>query len=145
WWRRPLNNNFHRLGDFTQLFQELKTSDHEEFFNYTRMTPDQFDWLLEKTSPYLIKHSMRRPFPPELRLAITLSYLAHADSVWLKKWSFRIGRSTVYKIIPETCQAIITVLQPIYLPPMRREDWWKVADDFYEKWNFPNCIGAVDG
>lgn len=66
--------------------------------------------------------------------------------MWSKKWSFRIGRSTVYKIIPETCNAIITALQPpIYLPPMTREDWRNVADGFYEKWNFPNCIGAVDG
>lgn len=72
-------------------------------------------------------------------------YLAHDDSVWSKKWSFRIGRSTVYKIIPETCNAIIKALQPIYLPPMTRKDWRNVADGFYEKWNFPNCIGALDG
>jgi len=51
----------------------------------------------------------------------------------------------VYKIIPETCDAIIKVLQPIYLPPMTREDWRNVADGFYAKWNFPNCIGALDG
>nr|XP_012228802.1 PREDICTED: uncharacterized protein LOC105675896 [Linepithema humile] len=109
------------------------------------MTPDQFDWLLEKTKPYLLKRSRRRSFPSELRLAVTLGYLAHADSVWSKKWSFRIGRSTVYKIIPETCNAIIKALQPIYLPPMTRKDWRNVADGFYEKWNFPNCIGALDG
>lgn len=49
WWRRPLNNHFQHLGDFSQLFQKLKTTDHEEFFKYTKMIPDQFDWLLEKT------------------------------------------------------------------------------------------------
>lgn len=72
-------------------------------------------------------------------------YLAHGDSVWSKKWCFRIGRSTVYKIIPETCEAIIKALQPIYLPPVTQEDWRNVANDFYEKWNFPNCIGALGG
>jgi len=71
--------------------------------------------------------------------------LAHADSVWGKKWSFKIGRSTAYKIIPETCEAIISALQPIYLPPMTRNMWKNVADEFWQKWNFPNCIGAVDG
>ncbi|XP_012228802.2 putative nuclease HARBI1 [Linepithema humile] len=145
WWRRPVSNSFFQIGDFSQLFQELKNTDHEEFYHYTRMTPDQFDWLLEKTKPYLLKRSRRRSFPSELRLAVTLGYLAHADSVWSKKWSFRIGRSTVYKIIPETCNAIIKALQPIYLPPMTRKDWRNVADGFYEKWNFPNCIGALDG
>jgi len=54
--------------------------------------------------------------------SIYFRYLAHADNIWSKKWSFRIGRSTVYKIIPETCNAIIKALQPIYLPPMTRED-----------------------
>jgi len=23
--------------------------------------------------------------------------------------------------------------------------WKNVADEFWQKWNFPNCIGAVDG
>lgn len=25
------------------------------------------------------------------------------------------------------------------------EEWKTVADGFYAKWNFPNCIGAIDG
>jgi len=54
------------------LFHELKETDHEEFYNYVRMTPAQFDWLLERVDPLLKKKSMRRPFPPELRLALTL-------------------------------------------------------------------------
>jgi hypothetical protein len=72
WWRRPINNAFFQLGDFSRLFQELKNTDHEEFYHYVRMTPDQFDWLLEKVKPDLLKYSRRRPFPPELRLAVTL-------------------------------------------------------------------------
>jgi len=72
-------------------------------------------------------------------------YLAHADSIWSKKWSYRIVHSTVYKIIPETCDAIIKVLQPIYLSPMTRENWHDVTDGFNDIWNFPNCIEALDG
>ena len=30
--------------------------------------------------------------------------------------------------------------------PVPSEDKWKsIADEFYERWNFPNCIGAIDG
>jgi len=54
------------------LFHELKETDHEEFYKYTRMTPAQFDWLLERVGPFLKKKSMRRSFSPELRLALTL-------------------------------------------------------------------------
>lgn len=29
--------------------------------------------------------------------------------------------------------------------PVSEEDWKMQADAFYHRWNFPNCIGAVDG
>lgn len=71
-------------------------------------------------------------------------YLAQGDSILSKHTEFRIGKSTVHKIIPETCQAIWEVLQPIFLPQMYRNSWKRVADGFMEKWQFPNCLGAID-
>jgi hypothetical protein len=29
--------------------------------------------------------------------------------------------------------------------PKTQEDWLTVAGDFERRWNFPNCIGALDG
>jgi len=51
----------------------------------------------------------------------------------------------VHAIIPETCQAIWEALQPIFLPPMDLNLWNRVADGFMDKWQFPNCLGAIDG
>lgn len=76
---------------------------------------------------------------------IPCRYLAHGDSIKSKAWQFRVGRSTVYKIIPETCQAICEGLQSTYLPAMNRQMWKDVADGFVNKWQFPNCLGALDG
>ena len=29
--------------------------------------------------------------------------------------------------------------------PSSEEEWMKIADDFNKRWQFPNCIGALDG
>jgi len=72
-------------------------------------------------------------------------FLAHGDSVSTTARGFRIGKSTAYEIIYETCNVIWNILQPIYLPKPTAESWKNIAEKFYTIWNFPNCIGAVDG
>ena len=52
----------------------------------------------------------------------------------------------MYSIISEVCNAIWEVLQPIYLRyPQKEDEWIKVANEYNNMWNFPNCIGAIDG
>ena len=29
--------------------------------------------------------------------------------------------------------------------PQTSDDWKKIAENFEKKWNFPHCIGAMDG
>lgn len=33
----------------------------------------------------------------------------------------------------------------IWQVPNTEEEWKEIAKDFYDKWQFPNCIGALDG
>lgn len=73
WWVRPVNRNRHTQGFNLNLFRELLISDHEEFFGYTRMWPEQFEFLLNLVRPYLEKRSIRTPLSPRLRLALTLT------------------------------------------------------------------------
>lgn len=44
------------------------------------------------------------------------------------------------------CEAIFNVLKKDYLNfPSCEENWKAIADDFDRLWNFPHCIGALDG
>ncbi|EZA46416.1 hypothetical protein X777_00182, partial [Ooceraea biroi] len=81
-----------------------------------------------------------------LQIHILFSFLAHGDSVITTALLFRIGKSTVYSIIPEVCNAIWEVLQVTYLRcPQNENEWIKIAEEFNMLWNFPNYIGAIDG
>ena len=41
--------------------------------------------------------------------------------------------------------AIWDALASIYLPVPSEIKWHSIADEFFMRWNFPNCIGATDG
>ena len=44
------------------------------------------------------------------------------------------------------CEALYDVLQPEYMVvPASHEDWKTVAEGFNSLWNFPMCVGALDG
>ena len=73
WWVRPINRRRQQTGSYANLFREMKETDHEEFFEFTRMLPHKFDQLLEMVKPHLQFRSRRKPLPTELRLALTLS------------------------------------------------------------------------
>jgi DDE superfamily endonuclease len=59
--------------------------------------------------------------------------------------NYRVGRSTVCKIIHETVIAIYEALQPICLKVPDVRKWKEIASGFEEKWQFPHCVGALDG
>lgn len=59
--------------------------------------------------------------------------------------AFRVGESTASKIIGETLKAIWQVLHKSVLPTPDKEKFQEISDGFLEKWNFPHCIGSIDG
>lgn len=56
-----------------------------------------------------------------------------------------MGRSTVSKIIEEVCEAIWKNIQPIIMPEPNEEIWRASENVFRERWNFPHCVGSLDG
>lgn len=58
---------------------------------------------------------------------------------------FYRGDSTIGIIVRRTCQAIWDNLQPLFMPRPTEEVWLKSSQRYYELWNLPNCVGALDG
>jgi len=77
WWVKPhLSMQIrHNFGAHQKLLQYFKTSNHEEFLTFTRMSVEQFDMLHSLLEPKLKKRSHRTPLATELRLALTLRLL----------------------------------------------------------------------
>ncbi|XP_050066051.1 uncharacterized protein LOC126555601 [Aphis gossypii] len=48
-------------------------------------------------------------------------------------------------LVKETCEVIWTTLQSEKMPEPSKEMWLEISKVFFEKTNFPNCVGAVDG
>ena len=110
------------------------------------MSSESFGVLLRHVEPHISKENMpfRESVPASTRLAVTLRHLASGESQQSLSWSFRLGRTTVSKILRETCEA--KVPSPIYLrSPSTEEEWKQISNDFEEIWNLPHGIGTIDG
>ena len=82
---------------------------------------------------------------PVKRRTLTLRFLATDESFRSLHFQFRISRPAISYIVTEVCEAIPKKLGPSYLKvPSSEQERLQIAKQFEEKWNFPNCLGAVD-
>lgn len=56
-----------------------------------------------------------------------------------------MGDTTCAHCVYETLDAIWEVLAPEYMPAPTEDMWITSERGFSERWNFPNCVAAVDG
>lgn len=92
---------------------ELVAEPSGQFNNFTRMSLVDFECLLQKIAPFITKKDTlkREAIPAEIRLAITLRYLASGDSFESLHFTFKVSSSIISKIVPEVCIAINQVLK----------------------------------
>uniref|UniRef100_A0A336KVR8 CSON015547 protein n=1 Tax=Culicoides sonorensis TaxID=179676 RepID=A0A336KVR8_CULSO len=136
------------LGCYATLVPELRAESPELYKNFVRMSAEDFDHLERLVEPLIAKKItyMREPISTGERLAVTLRYLATGESFSSLQYLFRIHQSTISTIVPIVCEAIYTVLYRDYLKcPTSTDEWEKISYLFYDLWNFPNCLGAIDG
>lgn len=78
-------------------------------------------------------------------MEICLRYLASGDTMQSLSFAFRVATNTVSKIVAETCQAIWSGLKDAVLSECTENMWIQTAKEFQDIWDFPNCIGVIDG
>nr|XP_021186521.2 uncharacterized protein LOC110373544 [Helicoverpa armigera] len=133
-------------GEYHTLLPRLK-NDQKRFHTYFRMSQNRFDDLLQIMKPLIEKQDtfFRKAINVEERLMVTIRFLATGDSFKTIAESFRLGYTTVQEIVHTTCVALWEGLSKIVMPIPDEQKWMDIAKEFYEKWNYPNCIGALDG
>lgn len=71
--------------------------------------------------------------------------LATGESLRSLAFSFRIDHSTISKFLPDVLKSLKRGLEGRVLPDPSQIDWNEKAEQFWTRWDFPNCVGAVDG
>ncbi|KAK5643399.1 hypothetical protein RI129_007244 [Pyrocoelia pectoralis] len=135
WWVRPIYMSRIRQGHFHNLVQEMRLSDSDSFFQFTRMNYELYEELCRLTHKDLRKKSIRPSIECSQRLMITLRYLATGESF----------QSLAFNFLHETCKVLWKNLMPTYLNVPSKLEWQEIARDFNRLWNYPNCLGAIDG
>ncbi|XP_049515023.1 uncharacterized protein LOC125941554 [Dermacentor silvarum] len=124
----------------------MKTGDPTLFYKYYRMTPETFEKLHSLVDDHLTKQWLcRKPISSGERLAMCLRYLASGMSIPDVAMAFRVGIETAREAIHSTSRVLWEVLSPLYMQPPSEAQWRDIAEGFWQRWQFPNCLGAVDG
>ncbi|XP_037822288.1 uncharacterized protein LOC119610936 [Lucilia sericata] len=112
------------------------------------MSKESFEDLLQLIGPIIYKQNtnMRESISVTTQLLITLRFLATGNTYTDLSYGFRVSVPAICDIIPETAKAIYNALHNKYLKvPKTTSEWKIIAENFYHKWNFPMCLGAIDG
>ncbi|XP_037917510.1 uncharacterized protein LOC119655612 isoform X4 [Hermetia illucens] len=93
----------------------LKEIDNDDYLfkNFTRMSQIDYNILLDMIRPLITKRDtvMREAIPAEIRLAITLRYLATGDSYASLSFLFKVSTQSISKIVPEVAKSICSALK----------------------------------
>lgn len=137
----------HRLqeGSYEILVNRHLMDNDTLFMNYFRLSPYLFQKILEIIRNDIENIGRKKiRITAEQKLCVALRFLISGNSQSSMKFDTRISQERISQILKEVFFAISKNLRKL-MPIPKEIDWKKHAQNFFEKWNFPNAIGAIDG
>lgn len=147
-WVRPWIGRRMELGLYDRLMVELRNEDPRSFHNFMRMPSAMYDEIVQRLTPLLTKKTTnwRAPLEPGLKVALTLRHLASGARYSDMQYAWRVPHNTISLVVREVCEAIVEeYLDEQLTPPSTEQGWRRLADDWYERWQFPHTVGSIDG
>ena len=148
YWVHPILKNRTTQGAWNTCMSEMREHFPDKHRQTFRMDTECFAEILTAIRDRITKKDtfFRKAISAEQRLAVTLYYLSTGDSFSTVALLFRLGTSTVRELVFATCEAIWDCLCEKYLKtPNSPQEWRQIAKDYESMWNFPHCLGAIDG
>ena len=136
-------------GHFENIVKELMIEDTAGYKEMMRMNYDDFTTILGIIEPYITPKQIlggTKVIKAPERLTLAIRFLATGETYRSLSFQFRISVSAICYIVRQVFNAMKVhfVLKYVRIPSTD-EEWMQIADKFEKKWNFPNCVGAVDG
>ena len=136
-------------GYFENIVRELSIEDTAAYKEMMRMSHEEFLYVLcsiEKDSTSNQVLGGNEVIYPKARLTVTIRLLASGETYRSLSFQFRMSMGAICYIVKEVCNANIKDLSPVFFKvPSSEEEWLEISAKFEERWQFPNCIGVLDG
>ena len=137
-------------GLYANHVQELMVEDTRTYREMMRMDYDCFKHILQLIEPYITPQnsgvSGQRVVTAAENLVLTIRFLATGGTFSSLNLQFRISDRAISNIVDSVSKAIVSYIGKEYIKvPSCSREWLQISEIFLSKWNFPNCLGAIDG
>ena len=135
-------------------FQEGYIKRIQKHFQRVKISASSFAWTTSCSLKF------QTEFDPELpskipiggnpwiqvKLLCALTYLSGGVSYRHRMFSSRLPRNSLSTVMREVCTAIHEEYETeVVKCPSTPEEWKAIRDGFQRRWQFPHCLGAIDG
>ena len=137
-WMKPRNSSF-----LTNVVANWTDSEFKQNYRVSRTT---YAFLCRELRDHLQQQRVARdPLSVEQRVAINLWRLGTNVEYRTISHLFGVGVSTVCVVLHEFCSAVVNVMTAKYMNIPAGEHLKRIINGFLTKWDFPQCVGAIDG